>query len=161
MEIRALQQGDMDALSSFILDSYDNYPSSMWFNSKPQKENVERIFYNKINGLASRLLADFVAVQSGIIVGECEIVRVHGELGVVGMVVRKELSRKKVGTKLLDRTIQAAKEIGIFKINAEVSEKNEPALRFFIVNGFTPISSRQIEKQAEKLNIVILERKIR
>ncbi len=161
MKIRQLEDGDMDALLRFISDSYDDYPVFMWFNSKPPKENMERIFYNKIKGLGSRLLADFVAEEGGVILGECEIVRTYGECGVVGIMIRKEFGRKRLGTKLLDSAIESAKEIGILRISAEVMAENEPALRFFIVNGFRPVGSRAIERKGKQHNMAILERTVK
>jgi len=161
MKIRELVQSDMRALCEFIADSYDDYPMAMWFEVKPPKENIERIFYNKIKGISSRLLADFVAEEGGMILGECEVIRTYGEFGVVGIMIRKECGRKRVGSKLLESAIGAAEGIGILRISAEVMEENEPALRFFIVNGFAPVSSRPVDKKGTKHNMVVLERKVR
>lgn len=161
MEIRELEHNDLDQLLRFVLDSYDDYPSAMWFDSRPKKEDLERVFYSKINGTKSGLLADMVAEEDGVIIAECEIVRTYTESGVVGILVRKEYSKRGIGTKLLDSAIAAAKDIGIYKLKAEVMADNENAVRFFIVNGFVPLGTSRVKKKGGQYTIVVLERNVR
>ncbi|MDE1768850.1 MAG: GNAT family N-acetyltransferase [Candidatus Micrarchaeota archaeon] len=140
------------------MESYDDYPFAMWFDEKPGKGEIDRIFYNKINGMHSGLLADFVAEDSGRIVGECETAKTYGDWGIVGIIVRKEYKKRGIGKRLLDESITAAKQIGIGRLGAEVMKTNVEALNFFMINGFKPVKSNTIEKSGKKHESVFLER---
>ena len=161
MDIRPLADGDIDALCRFVTDSYDDYPLAMWFDERPQKEQLERMFYSKMKGSNSGAVADFVAEQAGIILAECEIVRTSTGSGVVGILVRKEYSGKGLGSKLLDRAMDAAKEIGIYKLRAEVMADNKDAIHFFMINGFAPVGTAKTKKSGEQRDVVILEKKVK
>ncbi len=161
MEIRPLSHDDMDRLSDFIIDAYESFPQAMWFGSKPSRESLERIFYNKMRGIAERMVSDFVALQGGLVLGECEIVKTGWDSGIVGMVVRKEFLRTRIGTKLLDAASSYAEEIGMRKLRVEVSSDNEGAIKFFIVNGFAPIRKMKMDKEGIERTVVVLEKKVR
>lgn len=139
MRIRSLNDGDLEALSDFIMDAYKEYPMAMWFAKEPSRREVERIFYNKMCGIELRSVVDTVCEEDGKIVGECEIVRVVHDTGVVGVVVRKNYAGRHMGSSLLDAAMKDAASIGITRFTAEVMETNGDAIRFFIDNGFSSL----------------------
>ncbi len=161
MEIRPLSHDDIDRLSDFIIDAYGSFPHAMWFGSKPSRESLERMFYNKMRGIGERMISDFVASQGELVLGECEIVKTDWDSGIVGMVVRKEFLRTRIGTKLLDAASSYAEEIGMYRLRAEVSSNNEGAIKFFIVNSFAPIRKMRMDKEGVGRTVVVLERNVR
>ncbi len=161
MDIRRLEKGDMEALSGFITESFDDYPESMWFENRPSKDEIKLIFHRKIDGIASGIIADFVAVENGRIIGECEIVKLGDDSGIIGIIVRKEAGRKRIGTMLLGESLRAAKRIGISGITAEVSKGNAAGLKFFEASGFIRKDSMLKEKNGKRSEIVVLQRGIR
>ncbi len=158
MKIRVLGNGDLPALSEFIIDAYKDYPLATWFELEPSPGEIERIFYNKLRGIGSRTLVDVVTEGNDAIAGECEVVKVGHDRGIVGIMVRKEYRGKHMGSDMLMLALEGAKEIGMARFTAEVAEENLDALRFFINNGFVPAERRNIEKGKKSSRVVVMHR---
>ncbi len=81
----------------------------------------------------------WVAVDGGQVVGFVEMVWDAGD-GVAWLhhlVVDRERRRQGVGSALLWRAAQAARERGLDRVLAVVNVKNDPAIQFLQNNGFT------------------------
>ncbi|MHB1830134.1 MAG: GNAT family N-acetyltransferase [Candidatus Micrarchaeaceae archaeon] len=156
MEVRVLDSVDLPALSEFIIETYNDYPLATWFEQEPSPGEIERVFYNKLGGIGSRTLIDIVIADNGTIAGECEVVKIDHDKGVVGIMVRKGYRSRHMGRDMLKLALDGAKGIGISKFTAEVAEENPGALRFFINNGFIPAGHRDIERGKEDHRLVIL-----
>lgn len=161
MKIRELDNSDMDAITEFIIDAYNDYPLAMWFESEPGKDELERLFYNKMRGISSRALVDVVVDDNGTIAGECEIARTGFDSGVIGIIVRHGYRGQSVGSGLLQRAIDDAVSIGITKFTAEIAEGNNDALTFFVSQGFTPVGFRGIERSGKEQKMLVLTNQVR
>lgn len=160
MRIRPLNDGDIEALLEFVIGAYQEYPMAMWFAKSPSGGEVERVFYNKMRGIESRSVVDTVCEDSGGIVGECEIVRVAHDSGVMGIVVRKKYRGRHIGSKLLEAATNDAAGIGMARFTAEVMEGNRDAFKFFIDNGFAPLGTRDEERGGRPVRLAVLQRDV-
>ncbi len=161
MEIRQLDGSDLDALAEFIVGAYREYPIATWFSSEPGRGEIEGIFYNKIKGIGLRTVVDIVCEDGGAIVGECEIVRIANNAGVVGIMVRRGQAGRHIGSRILDSAIKNAGDIGMTEFRAEVDRENKDAVKFFIDRGFSPEGYEDIEqKGGRKRSAAVLKLRI-
>lgn len=148
-------------LSVFIIGAYKECPLATWFSSEPERGEIERILYSKIKGMVSRSVVDFVCCDSGSIVGECEIVRMAHNAGVVGIMVRREYAGRHIGSRMLDAAIDYARRIGMSEFTAEVMDGNAGAVKFFINRGFSPEGHIDTERGGKKHVAAVLRMRIR
>lgn len=158
VKIRRLHEADREALSSFMAQSYDEYPNAMWFDSKPQYRDLTRIFMNKLNGMQLNILEDFVADDEGRIVGDCEIVKTGSNAGLVGIIVRKGYSGKGIGRNLLEEASKGAAGIGIERLRVEVMEGNDHSQKFFEACGFLVTGHERTERNGKACDVAVLEK---
>ena len=83
----------------------------------------------------------FVAEVDGKIVGWCDVIpgdalSTAPHVGRLGMGVLKEYRRQKIGRRLIEATIEAAKSKGLEKIELSVHASNEPAIALYRSLGF-------------------------
>ena len=94
-----------------------------------------------------------VALSGGEVVGWCDIapLRLEGftHCGSLGMGVRADFRRLGIGARLLERTIAAAREIGIERVELEVFASNVPAVRLYEQAGFVV---EGVKKKGRKLD---------
>ena len=95
----------------------------------------------------------FVAQDGDRIVGWCDIIPMKGvdfsHCGGMGMGLHVDYRRQGIGTKMLDTTLQAAKEYGIERVELEVYTSNTPAIRLYEKRGFIP---EGVKRKARKLD---------
>jgi ribosomal protein S18 acetylase RimI-like enzyme len=95
----------------------------------------------------------YVALEGNGVVGWCDIIPLKGidfaHCGVLGMGLLKGYRRQRLGTLLLDTTIDAAKEFGIERVELEVYTSNTPAIRLYEKRGFV---FEGVKKKARKLD---------
>ena len=96
------------------------------------REFVESNIRNKI--------PQYVAVEGAKVIGWCDILPKKGEgfkhSGRLGMGVLRDYRRKGYGTRLMEATLSAAKEIGLERIELEVYASNDPAIKLYEKRGF-------------------------
>ena len=123
------------------------------------------IFYSGVqNDLAIRLLHFHQSVSSrpcpiiqplrcARVVGWCDIIPMRGvdfsHCGLMGMGLHVDYRRQSIGTRLLNATIQAAKEYGLERVELEVYTSNIPAIRLYEKRGFVP---EGVKMKARKLD---------
>ncbi len=161
LKIRNLEEGDFKALSEFILEIYREYPASMWFEREPTPESLERLFQQKLQGMAEKRVVD-VVVDDGSIIGEAEIAKVAGPIGYVGIIIRKEHRGRGLGAHLLERAYAQASLNGITELRAEVAEGNSAALRLFEKQGFefASIEDSKIIHDGKNRKIRLLRKRV-
>ena len=95
----------------------------------------------------------FVAVEGEKVVGWCDILPQRGEgfkhSGTLGMGVLHGYRGKRIGTRLMQATMDAAKEIGLERIELEVYASNTRAYKMYEKWGF---QVEGVKKQARKLD---------
>lgn len=88
----------------------------------------------------SKGLPNLVAVRNGQVVGWCDVCSIDKPVmqhtGVLGMGVLKEYRGKGVGKRLIVQAIEAAKAVGLTRIQLYVREDNERAIKLYLSVGF-------------------------
>lgn len=86
--------------------------------------------------------AQFVAIDSGAVVGWCDIIPSSrpgfGHSGTVGMGVIKGWRHKGLGKALLDACLQKSRKNGLTRIELEVYASNQSAIALYNQFGFVP-----------------------
>jgi ribosomal protein S18 acetylase RimI-like enzyme len=160
MEIRSLDFPDFEGLFSLVSGVYEDSPLAMWFISKPERESFRAIFGHKIAGIVEKNVVDLVAVEEGRIIGECEIVRRNGEIGILGIIISKDHRRRGIGGILFSEASKKAEDIRIYKIRAEVAESNGGAMIFLSKKGFSMNGTMPRETPQGIRNITLLRKEI-
>ena len=95
----------------------------------------------------------FVALSGNDVVGWCDISPMKQEgfthCGILGMGVRKDFRRLGIGTRLLEQTIRAAKDLGLERIELEVFASNTAAVKLYEKAGFVV---EGVKKKRRKLD---------
>ena len=95
----------------------------------------------------------FVAVGAEGVVGWCNIVASDGEgfthRGTLGMGVLNEYRGQRIGTRLIGRAIEAAKETGLERVELAVFASNIPALKLYEKVGFV---TEGVKRKARKID---------
>jgi RimJ/RimL family protein N-acetyltransferase len=82
----------------------------------------------------------FAALQAGRVVGWCDVVRRTREgtrhAAELGMGLRREVRGCGLGRRLLERTLDEAKFLGILRVELEVFSSNTNAIRLYERSGF-------------------------
>lgn len=133
--IRGLRKKDKGQVKKLVKEVYAEIPEAFTFPHAPTDKELENVFAEKIKRSREKTLIDIVAIKNKKVIGECEIAINKGQ-ALVGIIVKKEERRKGVGSMLLNKAIEEAKELGVRELFAEVSRNNEPARKFFSLNGF-------------------------
>ena len=64
------------------------------------------------------------------------------EAEIVTLAVRPEARRRGLGGRLLDRTMERARDLGVTRLFLEVAHDNTAALALYISRGFEPVGKR-------------------
>ena len=82
----------------------------------------------------------FVALSGEEVVGWCDISSLRhegfGHCGSLGMGVQRDFRGRGIGTRLIERTIDKAKEMGLERIELDVFASNRPAIKLYEKLGF-------------------------
>lgn len=136
MKIRQVEKKDFEELFSLVLAVYDEVPESLNFKSRPDAQLFNLVFANKLSAVAADASVDLVAEDKGSIEGNCEIIKTGNDSGILGILVKKTHRRSGIGSAMLEKACADAASIGIHKITAEVSPRNQTAARFLEGNGW-------------------------
>jgi N-acetylglutamate synthase-like GNAT family acetyltransferase len=136
MKIRELEEGDFAGLSELILAVYDETPYATTFGRRPSAAELDGLMQKKIQGVRDGNVVDFVAVDAGKVVADCEIVKATETGGVLGIIVSKEHRGRGTGRSLLERSLEKAREIKMREVYTEIDDRNAGAAAFFARCGF-------------------------
>ncbi len=139
LNLRELEEKDVDQAKFLVSEIYAENPKTTNFTYRPSYKELSDLFKTKLSMLNEKSLIDMVAELKGEIVGECEIVlKQEGKekYGIVGIIVKREHRRKGIGSSLLKKATEKAKELKISTLVAEVDKSNKPAIQFFKKEGF-------------------------
>jgi RimJ/RimL family protein N-acetyltransferase len=100
-----------------------------------------------------RAVPQYLAITGKRVIGWCDVAPLRPEgfrhVGRLGMGVEKRYRRRGIGLRLIERTIQAAVEQGIERIELEVLASNIPAIRLYEKVGFVV---EGVKKKMRKLD---------
>ena len=98
-------------------------------------------------------IPQYIAVDEGRVVGWCDIIPKRGldfaHCGGLGMGVHKDYRGQGIGTRLLNDTLDAAKEFGLERVELEVYTSNTRAISLYLKRGFVV---EGVKKKARKLD---------
>ena len=131
------------------LDSVAHERRYLAFVQAPPFESAREWFLSNI----ANNVPQFVALSGNDVVGWCDISPMRHEgfthCGALGMGVRKDFRRLGIGTRLLEQTIGAAKEMGLERIQLEVFASNAAAIKLYEKAGFVV---EGVKKKGRKLD---------
>jgi ribosomal protein S18 acetylase RimI-like enzyme len=95
----------------------------------------------------------FIVVKGDEVVGWCDISPGKREgfthCGTLGMGLIKDYRRQGIGTRLMERTMEAAKARGVERVELEVYASNKPAISLYEKRGFV---HEGVKRRARKLD---------
>lgn len=145
MDISDLDESKIKQLSALIKTLYLESGAFMLFECEPTDRYLEGMLLAKIAMLDKNEAVDLVAIDQGMVVGECEIIRVAGGYSAkVGIFLDRNWRGRGVGKELLERALDKASRIGIGEVRAEVDASNGKAMAFFLNRGFEGIGFEDI-----------------
>ena len=145
MDISNLDESKIKQLSALIKTLYLESNTYMLFECEPTDMYLEGMLLAKIAMLDKNEAVDLVAIDQGMVVGECEIIRVAGgHSAKIGIFLDMNWRGKGVGKALLERALGGASHMGIGEVRAEVDASNERAIAFFLNRGFEGIGFEDI-----------------
>ena len=81
-----------------------------------------------------------VAVQAGKVVGWCDVVSnprpIYSHVGVLGLALLPEFRRQGIGGRLMRKTLDAARDFGLRRVELTVRESNAVAIELYKKFGF-------------------------
>jgi len=121
-------------------------------------ENVEAFVKNII----IKKYPQYIAIENKEVIGWCDILPKELEgfshVGRLGMGLKKSYRNKGIGKRLIEKTIEHAKAIGLEKVELEVFESNKIAIGFYNKYGFKEegllIKSRKLDGKYD--NVVVM-----
>jgi len=151
MKIREIRQTDADSLSDLILAVYEESSFATTFDSKPSREELGELVKKKVIGSCNGHVIDFVAIEKGAVVADCELVSEGSGSGMIGILVSKQHRRKGIGSELVKKCCDEAKMHGLRVIRAEIKKQNGVAMVFFSKCGFTDYADGEVRVMVKKL----------
>ena len=116
--------------------------------ARPIESTREFVLSNIKNGYPH-----FVSLNGYRVVGWCDIIPMKGvdfsHCGKLGMGVHRDYRGRRIGTRLLDATLQAAKDYGVERVELEVYTSNITAIRLYEKRGFV---HEGVKRKARKLD---------
>jgi RimJ/RimL family protein N-acetyltransferase len=104
---------------------------------EPPSQDEARAF---IDGARQRGMVQYVAAADSCIVGWCDILPNTWEgfrhTGRLGMGIAPEFRGQRIGRRLMDATIEGARDAGLTRIELEVFSSNTHAIRLYETYGF-------------------------
>ncbi len=133
VRVRRARREDVDAIVDLFVAVVDE---GRWLGTEPPVDrDVQRErFLEHIDGSARG--ASVVAVADDEIVGHARIDLAPYNVAGLGMMVHAGWRGRGVGAALVERIVEAARELGAHKIALQVWPHNEAALRLYRAHGF-------------------------
>ena len=140
------------------LDAVARERQYLAFVQAPPRESVRKYVLSNIE----KEIPQFVALSEAEVVGWCDITPMRHagftHCGELGMGVRNGFRRMGIGTKLVEQTVQKAKEQGIERVELEVFRSNLPAIRLYEKMGFVVEGEKQKARKLDGVydNLVVM-----
>ena len=140
IEIRTIQASDNEDLKNIIKNTLIEYKSDM-LGTAFYDTSLENLF----NTYQTKKSIYYVALLDNLIVGGCGISPLEGSDGTIcelqKMYIKPEGRGKKIGKKLLEKSLKFARESGYKQCYLESFPHMKKALNLYRKNGFKPIST--------------------
>jgi RimJ/RimL family protein N-acetyltransferase len=97
-------------------------------------------FRNFVQNIVDRRYPQFVALSVGEVVGWCDVLPktwpIYAHTGVLGVALLPPLRGQGIGTRLIARTLEAARAYGLTRVELTVRENNRGAMALYRRFGF-------------------------
>ena len=127
MEIRQMTLQDLEELKPSLLSNYDNFWNYNIFKEELQNQNSKY----------------FIATENSQILGFAGIWNAVYDMHITNIVVRKDLRKCGIGSKLLEKLIEVSKAHKAETLTLEVNCRNIPAIKLYEKFGFSIAGKRQ------------------
>lgn len=117
-------------------DMFNLHKDVMPLNDQMTKHN----FYDEFNQKTRQY---FVALSGDEVVGYIGVFDMIEDYNIIGIAVKKEYQRKKIGSLLLERIVSIARENNVNSLSLEVDSINEKAINFYKNKGFEVTNIRK------------------
>jgi ribosomal protein S18 acetylase RimI-like enzyme len=158
MIFKEAEQEDVESLIEFLLKAWKEAgPGALGWTGATE-ENVRHI---ASRGFLSNLLKRddthvFIALNDGQVVGFSSNSRIDDELvELSGIVVLESMTGVGIGGRLLEHSIEAAKDDRYTKMIVKTESFNERAVNFYLRNGFRREAT--IEEEVEGSNVELVK----
>ncbi len=158
MIFKEAEQEDVESLIEFLLKAWKEAgPGALGWTGATE-ENVRHI---ASRGFLSNLLERddtrvFIALNDGQVVGFSSNSRIDDELvELSGIVVLESMTGVGIGGRLLEHSIEAAKDDRYTKMIVKTESFNERAVNFYMRNGFRREAT--IEEEVEGSNVELVK----
>lgn len=127
-----------------IVDCSKNYYKDLFLihcAEMPEFDQMtEQCFFDEFNQPTRKY---FVATQNEKAIGYIGVFDTIDDYNIIGIAVDKNFQRQGVGSLLIKKIIEIAKQNKVSTLSLEVDEKNEKAINFYKKMGFTVTNIRK------------------
>ena len=127
LEIYNMTESDLFLLKNTLIDEFDDFWTYDILEDELHNPNSEY----------------FVAKMDNNILGFAGIWKSVDDVHITDIVVKKILRKSGIGSKLLEKLIQTAKDENFKAITLEVNENNLPAINLYLKYGFKKVGFRK------------------
>ena len=139
--IREFKQGDEK-----IFRELNEEWIARYFEIEAADEETLADPWGKVIDRGGRILLAFVGERG---VGCCALVAMGpGEFEVAKMAVTEEYKGQGIGSRLIEATIEKARELGATRLYLETNHTLTPALRLYRAHGFRDVPAERVAKSA-------------
>jgi ribosomal protein S18 acetylase RimI-like enzyme len=135
IEIVQIGQGHIDSFHR-TLDSVARERQYLSFLEAPPIETTRAFVLGNIK----RGHPQFVALSADEVVGWCDVIPLErpilAQRGVLGMGLLPQFRRRRIGTKLIQSALAAARAFGLHRVELTVREHNTSAIELYKKTGF-------------------------
>lgn len=111
-----------------------------------------RVTPSKISERVSRSFLYLVAVVDGVAVGFVDVKIMGGRAKVMGLAVEEEFRGRGIGSALLSKAIEVAKQRGCNLVYLKVKRSNARAVRLYERHGF--VFRKEVERNGESVYVM-------
>jgi ribosomal protein S18 acetylase RimI-like enzyme len=159
MIIREAKQEDVESLIEFLLKAWKEAgPGALGWTGATE----ETIRHIASHGFLSNLLERddtrvFITLHEGQMVGFSSNRRIDDELvELSGIVILESMTGVGIGHRLIEHSIEAARDDGYTKMVVKTESFNERAVNFYLRNGFRQEATKEEEVEGSNVELVEL-----
>jgi len=151
--------GEISALGRFIRDAWERAgPRALGWTGATE-DTIQEISSKKyLEGLVSNSkLKFFLSEENGVITGiAANRVQDSSTMELAGIIVRDDLLGKGIGSLLISKCIDSARDAGFVNMVVKTENSNERAINFYRNKGFVRIGNVVETVENSKVQLVVL-----
>ena len=155
MKLRPVVQGDEKKIlgwrndpvtraNSFTTREITAREHSEWFRKAIAPDSLKKIF---------------LIEEEGAEVGVAAL-NLRGRIALVDVNIAPEHRGKGVGTKAVEIACEKARELGLYRVDAEIKQENAASIRTFEKTGFSVVWKGEVEKEGKKIPALKMSKRV-